>query len=275
LNAVAAAALVALLAAPGCRCNPRSETVGTASASASAQRPPPPKKLPPLHAESWLIELPLEGFGTTSVTVPLGATGPRPILIALHGAGDRPEWQCGTWRGISDNRGFVVCPRGIPHPGFPPSAPRYTWSDVATTESELKAALKALKVRFGEHVAPGSVVLTGFSLGASHASRLLRQEPGFFSRVVLVEGGARDFSATLGTVFAKNGGKKLLFVCTQPGCKPAAQTAVRLVERGGAEAELLDAGNLGHVLDGRAAALIKPRFQALVASDPRWSPPNN
>jgi pimeloyl-ACP methyl ester carboxylesterase len=164
----------------------------------------------------------------------------------------------------------VVCPRGIPHPGFPPSEPRYTWSDVAATERELRAALKALKARFGDHVASGSVVLTGFSLGASHAARLLREEPAFFSRVVLVEGGARDFSATLGAVFAKNGGKKVLFVCTQPGCKLGAQTAVRLVERGGAESELVDAGNLGHVLDGRAAAVIKPRFEALVAGDPRW-----
>ena len=115
------------------------------------------------------------------------------------------------------------------------------------------------------------MVLTGFSLGASHAARLLRQEPAFFARVVLVEGGARDFSATLGAVFAKNGGKRVLFVCTQPACKPGALTAVRLTERGGARAELVDAGNLGHVLDGRASAAIKPRFQDLVADDPRWN----
>jgi len=245
------------------------ETPAAASASASASAAPPKKKLPPLKAESWLVELALEGFGTTSVSVPLGATEPRPIVIALHGAGDRPEWQCGTWTGIA-GRAFVVCPRGVPHPGYPASAPRYTWKSVADTERELRSALHALKARFGEYVAPGSVVLTGFSLGASHAVNILREEPSFFARVVLVEGGAREFTPTLGAVFAKNGGKRMVFVCTQPACKPAALTAVRLTERGGAPAELVDAGNLGHVLDGRAAAAIKPRFQALVADDPRW-----
>ena len=217
-----------------------------------------------------MIELEVEGFDSVSVSVPLGATEPRPILVAMHGAGDRPEWQCGTWRGIADNRGFVVCPRGILHPGFPPSAPRYTWKDSATTSLELRAALRAVKARFGDYVAPGPVVLTGFSLGAAHAVQLLRQEPSFFSRVVLVEGGTQGWSATLGTAFATNGGKRVLFVCTQPACRPGALTALQLTKRGGAQAELLDAGNLGHVLDGRAAAAIKPRFEWLVEGDPRW-----
>jgi poly(3-hydroxybutyrate) depolymerase len=271
-GAEAVAALALLTATDGCRCGARSEVAGapappSASAAASAA---PPKKLPPLRAESWLMELPLDGGAAASVSVPLGATEPRPIVIALHGAGDRPEWQCGTWRGIADNRAFVVCPRGVPHPDFPVSAPRYTWTNVAGTETALRAALRALKARFGEHVASGSVVLTGFSLGAAHAVHLLRQEPAFFSRVVLVEGGAQGWSATLGAVFARNGGKRVLFVCTQPACRPGALTAVRLTERGGAQAELVDAGNLGHVLDGRAAAAIKPRFLALVDGDPRW-----
>ena len=153
MNAAAAGANVVLGLAllstiPGCKCGGGSGTPGAASGSAAASAgsaAPPKKKLAPLHAESWLIELPLDGFAPTSVSVPLGVTEPRPIVIALHGAGDRPEWQCGTWRGIADNRAFIVCPRGIPHPGFPASAPRYTWSDVAATERELRAALAALK----------------------------------------------------------------------------------------------------------------------------------
>jgi hypothetical protein len=273
------AALGLLGALPGCRCEagPVSGSVSASAsviASAPRPKPKPPKKLPPLAAESWLIELKVEGFELASVTVPVGATEPRPILIALHGAGDRPEWQCGTWRAISDNRGFVVCPRGIAHPGFPASAPRYTWKDSAATSLELRAALRALKARFGDYVAPGPVVLTGFSLGAAHAVPLLRQEPSFFSRVALVEGGTQGWSATLGTTFAAHGGKRVMFVCTQPACKPGALAAQRLTERGGALAELVDAGNLGHVLDGRAAAAIKPRFQWLVEGDPRWKSAN-
>jgi hypothetical protein len=114
------------------------------------------------------------------------------------------------------------------------------------------------------------VVLTGFSLGAAHAVQLLRQEPAFFSRIALVEGGTAMWSPTLGTAFATKGGNRVLFVCTQPACRPGALTAQRLTQRGGALAELVDAGNLGHVLDGRAAAAIKPRFDWLVEGDPRW-----
>jgi predicted esterase len=268
-----ASALLLVSAIQGCRCEAGpvpGEPAPSSATTPSAARHKPPKKLPPLKAESWLIQLKLEGFEPASVSVPLGATEPRPILVALHGAGDRPEWQCGTWRGISDSRGFVVCPRGISHSGFPASDARFTWKDHGATALELRAALRALKARFSDHVAPGSVVLTGFSLGAAHAVELLRQEPSFFSRIVLVEGGTRSWSATLGTAFATQGGKRVLFACTQPACLPGALTAQRLAQRGGALAELVDAGNLGHVLDGRAAAAIKPRFEWLVEDDPRW-----
>lgn len=269
---IATATALALLGlVQGCKCDAGPLPGGAPTVAAPSAKPPkPPKKLPPLAAESWLIELKVAGFEPVSVSVPLGATEPRPILVAMHGAGDRPEWQCGTWRGIADNRGFVVCPRGVSHPGFPPSAPRYTWKDAATTSRELRAALRAVKASFGEYVAAGPVVLTGFSLGAANAVQLLRQEPSFFSRVVLVEGGSQGWSATLGTAFATNGGKRVLIVCTQPSCRPGALTALQLIKRGGAQAELLDAGNLGHVLDGRAAAAIKPRFEWLVDGDPRW-----
>ena len=46
------------------------------------------------------------------VTVPLGAREPRPLVVALHGGSDRPEWACSAWRSISEGHAFVVCPRG-------------------------------------------------------------------------------------------------------------------------------------------------------------------
>ena len=49
-----------------------------------------PQRLPPLREQSWLIELDVPGFLKASVAVPLGATGPRPVLVALHGRADRP-----------------------------------------------------------------------------------------------------------------------------------------------------------------------------------------
>jgi pimeloyl-ACP methyl ester carboxylesterase len=260
--------LVALLSsAGGCRKSNPSAAAGSASSTPSASAAPP-KRLPPLAAESWRVEIDVPGFAQASVAVPLGATEPRPVLIALHGSGDRPEWQCGTWRGITGHP-FVLCPRGTPYPGG--GEPRFTWKSAKSTEDELRAALRALKQRFGEHVAPGAAVLAGFSLGAIHALPILKQEPAFFSRIVLIEGGAETFTPGLAAIFARGGGKRALFVCSQSACREPYAARVRFLQLAGADAKLVDAGNLGHMFDGRVAAAVKRDFGWLVDGDPRWS----
>lgn len=235
-----------------------SEAMGRRAAS----RPAP---LPPLAAESWRIELPVEGFEPAVVSVPLGATEPRPVVIALHGMADKAEWQCGTWRGITDGYPFVLCPRGQRLPQG-----TETYGSHAETERELRAALAALKQRFGRYVAPGSALLAGFSLGAAHAVALARQEPAFFSPLVLVEGGAKAWSSTLAAIYREGGGQRLLFVCAQPACLEPARIKQHLSTRAGLDARVLDAGALGHVFDGRVAAAIQREFGWLVQGDARY-----
>ncbi|HEY4106246.1 MAG TPA: hypothetical protein VGM44_20240, partial [Polyangiaceae bacterium] len=102
-------------------------------------------ELPPLRADAWLTELDVEGFGKAALAVPLGATEPRPIVIALHGAADRPEWACGAWRSIAGPQPFVLCPRGVERADFAAPDLRYTFGTTAVTASELRAGLAALK----------------------------------------------------------------------------------------------------------------------------------
>lgn len=226
-------------------------------------------KLPPLHADSWRIELPVPGFSPAVVSVPLGARTPRPLVIALHGHADRGDWQCGTWTGITGGHAFILCPQGrkLPASG---AVERYTYAGSAETERELRAALKALKSRFGEHVAAGSVILAGYSLGASHAARIARQEPNYFSRLVLIEGAYGQWSAGDAAIFAKGGGQKLMMVCAQTACANGAERAVLFTKRARADAELVFPGQLGHLFDGRVASAIKTRLPWLVAGDERW-----
>src|SRR5262245_9947598 len=83
-----------------------------------AETVPPPTA--PLAAPSSYETLAVDGgFGRAVVSLPLGSTGKRPVVIAAHGNYDRPEWQCEVWRGIVRNRGFVLCPRGVPRPDSP------------------------------------------------------------------------------------------------------------------------------------------------------------
>jgi pimeloyl-ACP methyl ester carboxylesterase len=274
-HAFASCALLAVAAGTqGCKRAERPNASGAAargSATNRSQTPPAPKReLGPLSAESWRIDLPVEGFGAAALSVPLGAKEARPVVIALHGSGDRADWQCGTWTGITNGYPFVVCPRGVPRPHNPGEVETFNYGSFADTERELRGALRALKRRFGDYVAPGPVVLAGFSLGATLSVLIAQEEPSYFSKLVLIEGAYEHWSSHDAAVFAKRGGQKLLVVCAQAGCEAAAQRAVLFTKRAAADADFVYPGPLGHMLDGRVASAIKTRFAWLVEDDPRW-----
>ncbi len=200
------AALLATHGLAGCRCS-KKDTAPAASASAKG-----PKILPPLSEKSWLIDLPVPGHAPAKVAVPLGAVRPSPVVIALHGDFDRPEWQCGSWAAITRGRPFVLCPTGVKN------GARFSWGSPEATAKELRSALTALKKRYGAHVAPGSVVLAGYGKGADHAIVVQKQEPSFFSYLVLTEGGAKGWTSTMAAAFTQRGGKRILFACAHPAC---------------------------------------------------------
>src|ERR1700742_3291460 len=55
-------------------------------------------ELAPLGNASWIERLEPPGGNVLFVTPPVGAREPRPVVVAVHGAGDRAEWACGGWR---------------------------------------------------------------------------------------------------------------------------------------------------------------------------------
>jgi pimeloyl-ACP methyl ester carboxylesterase len=227
-------------------------------------------RLDPLHEKSWRMQIPVEGFESASVSVPLGATSPRPVVIVLHGDADRPEWQCGTWRHIAGSEVFVLAPRGLPRGAASGNVQRYTFGSFEQTAQELRAALAALKYRYGSYVAPGPAVLVGFTLGARHALRLLRQEPAFFARVVLVGPAPKAWTPTLAAAFAQRGGQRVLFACFDPGCRTASRRSVLFLHRAGADALLLPPGG-ARGLDQRMVNQLQREWSWVVSGDPRFS----
>src|SRR5439155_17908947 len=103
----------------------------------------------------WQIDVEEGGKKLGSISIPLGAREPRPILIALHGASDRPGWACGEWRAVTDAYPFVVCPRGDG-----PEANLY-WPSPAKTRAAIDAMLEVTRSRFGDWLADGPTVLAG------------------------------------------------------------------------------------------------------------------
>jgi pimeloyl-ACP methyl ester carboxylesterase len=224
-------------------------------------------ELLPLDAPTWRIDLPVTGFGAANVALPLGATTPRPIAVVLHGAADRPDWQCGSFRGVLGGKLFILCPRGIAaaEPG------RFDLGSVDHSAAELRAALAALKARFGTHVATSPVLLIGYGEGARLAAELARQEPSFFARVALVNGEPAAFTPSAGSVFALRGGKRVLFFCTNARCDDSAVSRALLLTRAKVPAKSVR-HDVGPYLDAPFTAALSRELPWLLDGDARFKP---
>lgn len=252
------AALLLLLGSVSAGC--RGDRGRGAPASASAG-----SALAPLRAPSWLVALDVPGFGSANVAVPLGARSPRPLVIALHGDADRPEWPCGSYHHASRARAIVLCPRGVPRP----DSDRFTLGPVVDTARELRAALPALKARFDAHVAKGPVVLAALGPSVEHAIEIAREEPSFFSYLVLVDGSLARFTTPIMHRFAREGGKRVLFVCTRAGCDAnVAGRALALRSMGvDTRVERLDRAT---ALDATTVSALRKHWDWIVEGDARW-----
>src|ERR1019366_5566203 len=131
--------------------------------------PEGPLSLSPIPPEPLFTNLTVPGFPDAVVALPNGARTPRPVLIVIHGSGDRPDWNCDAWRHITSDHGFVLCPRGeyVPKESGRGDDRRYTHTGGAYLRLHLDAALTALAARFAGYVDVDRPLVAGFSLGAA------------------------------------------------------------------------------------------------------------
>ena len=170
---------------------------------------------------------------------------PARLLVAAHGAGDAPEWQCEHWGKVSSGRFFVLCPRGTSLGGG-----GYYYKTHLALESELVAALAAVRRTYGPMVRPDGGVYTGYSQGATMGALMIVDHGAEFPYLVLVEGGWGDWTLGRAKRFAATGGKSVALVCGGTGCMHRAEAAAKVLERAGlrARAELAPGG--GHTYVG-------------------------
>jgi hypothetical protein len=206
--------------------------------------------------------MPVAGHSKSQVWLPLGAKTARPIVVGLHGKSETAANACDRLRKVAGVGVFVLCPSG--------PAPAFSLLDAATTAAELRASLGALKSRFAGHVAKSSVVLVGFENAADHAAHIAREEPAFFARVVLVNGGVEAWSATHSSLFGQRGGNKLLFVCSSQTCVNAAELHIVFTRRAGADAHVVFAGDGAPLSDPRLTQALGAEWAWLVQGDNRW-----
>jgi len=220
--------------------------------------------LPPLGGE-WL-EKHTTDSGVIFVSVPNGAREPRPIMVALHGGGDRPEWACGEWRGVTTAYSFIVCPQGVA------SAGAFYWSSPKQVADAVDAGIATLRQQYAGYVLDGPVVLVGFSAGAIQAAQLALSQGARFPRIALAEGAyERTREPGFAGAFARSGGTRVLLGCTTQGtCEPSFRSALAHLKRAGVDARLNHSGNQGHGLNARSTWSLRQDWPWFVEGAAGW-----
>jgi predicted esterase len=248
---------------------------GTTAGMEQADEPPRSgSSLPALDLPSPFLDLAVARHRPAVVSVPLGATDPRPVLVAAHGAGDRPEWQCQFWRAIVEDRAFVLCPRGFPlNSHVPPEQTGYFYPTHHALGREVSEALRALAARFPQHADIEAPVYAGFSQGAIMGALLLPQHPARFARAVLIEGGAGQFqewNRLVAAAWKGRGGQRALLVCGRDPCAAAAEASAGYLRKEGLEARVVLAPGAGHTYGGTVGDEVARAFAWVVEQDARF-----
>jgi predicted esterase len=219
-----------------------------------------------------LVELAVSGFEPAVVAIPIGATQARPVVIALHGNFDRPDWQCSVWAPIVAARAFVLCPRGLARRDVPKSWDRWEYASVKAVAKEVEAGLGALRERYPEHVDPGPALFIGFSLGAIFGVSLVQKDPLRFPRAVMIEGGLGAWTVAAAKRYVSGGGQRLLLACGQLDCMAKVKRLVPALERAGLPTRSGGSPRAGHTYDGPVAEVIRENWDWLVEGDARFAP---
>lgn len=228
------------------------------SAGAAVSAPP----LPALRGE-WLERLGSEA-NAVLVAPPLGAVEPRPLVVGVHGAGDRPDWACGGWRLAAQAGAFVVCPQGSPMGGQ-----TFGWSSAGALAQRVEAAVELARQRYGAYVSSGPMIYAGFSQGATLAEPLLRKHAARFPIVILAEGGYQTSrSPSFARAFHEAGGRRITLVCGSRPCFQSGVTAKKVLESAGVEALVVGDELAGHNLNQRMQRALEGAWADISAPLP-------
>lgn len=250
--------------------------------AAPAAPPLPPAAVAPAEAAPRsplagdpFVALPVEGHRDAVVSIPLGASSPRPLLVVTHGAGGRPEPHCAFWRALLAARGFILCPRGSLLGSLSePEDQGFFYRDHHALEREVTAAMAALRARFGELVDDRAPMYAGFSQGATMGALAFVKRPAIFARLVLIEGGsgeADEWTISGARAFRETGGARVLFACGRPHCFLAAKRTITYLDKAGVEGRVVHAAGAGHTYGGAVAEAVQGALAWITEGDARWS----
>ena len=227
--------------------------------------------MPALPPEPELAELPVPTFPDAVLSLPNGATSPRPVLVVFHGDGERPEQVCATWRHITKARGFVLCPRDQGDIEPPPlHRDRYARRGGVSLRSFVAAVFDSLDAKYAGYVDGQRPLVAGSSNVADELARLAADDPRRFPRVVFLESGGGAWTKERIHAFHWEGGDRVLFACPTPTCLTDAKAAAARLDASGVESHVIhwdarrnDDTSLRDAVGGEMGWLL--------GDDPRWT----
>jgi hypothetical protein len=222
-----------------------------------------PRGLRPLRdPEGRVHVLALADDEEAHVAVPLGAAAPCPVVIGVHGAGDRPEWSCAEWAATTGGSAFVVCPHGVPDARWKGTR---VWTSGRAIADAAARAVAALRARYGDYIAPGPMVYGAWSQGASLAGAAIARAADIglpIGAAVLVEIGHTPVDArATAAVLRRAGVRRLVVSCSTTQCRQFAHRMTSAAAAVDLPLHVVDVGLRGHWFDD-------PVFRALGAEWP-------
>jgi hypothetical protein len=187
--------------------------------------------------------LKVDGFEDAVIVIPAGMK-PVPLLVAAHGAGGDPAWECERWARVARGRWFLVCPCGLPLRRG--EAGSYYYPEHHTLEREVTAAVLAAREKYGARIATRGGTYVAYSQGATMGALMLVEHGAEFPHLLLIEGGSGDWTRARAERFRATGGESVFIVCGTSGCAGRAARARPVLERAGLAAEVRVIANGGH-----------------------------
>jgi predicted esterase len=214
------------------------------------------------HAEdqSGTFVLDVPGFESAVVVLPRSDRS-VPLLVATHGAGGDPGWECERWARVARERWFLLCPRGRAlRRGVEGS---YYYPDHLTLKREVTAAVRAAREAFGSRIAREHGVYLGYSQGATMGALMVVDHGAEFPHLVLIEGGSSDWTLKRAMRYRQTGGQSVYIGCGTSSCARHATKSVAALERAGLKAKTEHAEGGGHTELGPVGDLAERWLETL------------
>lgn len=238
-----------------------------------SRAPSPPKQSKPTEP-SWSA-LEVEGYLPAVVVEPPDDGRVRPLLVATHGAGGTPEAHCERWLALVGTRAFILCTRGRETDRFlPPDQRGYFYDGHIELGNEVVRAVAGLERKFAGRVDVKRATFAGFSQGASMGALFIHQSREYaamFDRVILVEGGAKEWTVAAAERLHDVGARVAIF-CGQASCDQDARRSFKWMERARLDARRFYAVGAGHTYGGEVGKQVEAARGWLFEGDPRWQP---